>query len=98
MKNAVAQTIRKYGEPVEIYPRVGQSTICVASVQRPQAENLINDLDMDFFTIYVPADDVSQEPLKFDRIRVRGDLRTIDEVQTEVYAGTIVAYLMRVRG
>jgi hypothetical protein len=98
MKQAVTNLIRRYGEPVEIYPRVGQSTICTASVQRPQSDQLINEMDLDAFMVYVAAGDVVQEPLKFDRIRVRGDMRTIDEVQTENYEGQPVVYMMRVRG
>jgi hypothetical protein len=98
VKRAVESIIRRYGEPVEIYPRVGQSTICTASVQRPQADQLINEMDQDAFLIYVASSDVVQEPLKFDRIRVRGDMRTIDEVQVENYEGQPVVYMMRVRG
>jgi hypothetical protein len=98
MRLAIQNIIRRYGEPVEIYPRIGQSTICTASVQRPQADQLINEMDHDTFMIYVAAGDVAQEPLKFDRIRVRGDMRTIDEVQTENYQGQPLVYRMRVLG
>lgn len=98
MKRAIESIIRQYGEPVEIYPRVGQSTMCSASVQRPQADQLINEMDHDAFVVYVAAGDVAQEPLKFDRIRVRGDMRTIDSVQTENYQGQPLVYMMRVLG
>lgn len=98
MKSAIQGIIRRYGEPVEIYPRVGQSTICTASVQRPQADQLINEMDHDAFVVYVASGDVSQEPLKYDRIRVRGDMRTIDSVQTENYQGQPLVYMMRVIG
>lgn len=98
MREAVQNAIRKYGEPVEIYPRVGQASFVSASVQRPQSDMLVNDVDEDSFVIYVSAADVSQPPLKFDRIRVRGDLRTIHEAQKEVYEGQNIVYVLRVRG
>jgi hypothetical protein len=98
MKTQVAATIRKYGEPVEIYPRVGQSSFCTAAVQRPISDTLINDVDDTSFIIYAAVDDVGQPPLKFDRIRVRGDMRTIDTVHTENAKGEDIVYVMRVQG
>lgn len=98
MKNAISKVIHKYGEPVEFYPRMGQAVFLTASVQRPASDPLVNDLDQDSFLIYIAGGDLSQEPTKFDRIRVRGDMRTIGEVQTTVQAGVVLTYQVRALG
>lgn len=98
MKSQIRNVILKYGEPIEFYPRQGQAVFLTASVQRPIADPLVNDYDQDAFLVYIAADDLNQEPTKFDRVRVRGDLRTIEEVQIENAKGVVLVYMLRIRG
>jgi hypothetical protein len=98
MKQQIADVIHRYGEPVELFPKVGLSSFLTASVQRPSSEGVVNEYREDAFVVYIAADDVAVAPLRFDRIRIRGDMRTIDEVQTEVMNGVTLVYRMQVQG
>jgi hypothetical protein len=99
MKPQVARAIRMFGEPVDIIYREGGTTITVsASVQRPIADGLVGDFDQDGFVVYIAHDDITVPLQKFDRIRVRGELRSVESSQVETLKGEEICYMARVRG
>lgn len=98
MKPAIDRTIGRYGEPVEYTPQGGATIALTASVQVPVSDSLVNDFDLTGFLVYIRVDDVPAMPTKFDRLKVRGLIRGIEEVQEERLNGVTVVYIVRVRG
>lgn len=99
MKAQIHAIIRGKGEEVYLSPLAGGGGSLMASVQRPASDNLVNDYDQDTFLIFLPADDkVPVAPLKFDRLRVRGVERAIEDVQEEYFENELVVYILRVAG
>lgn len=99
MRNQIHALIRNYGEEVYLSPLVGGGYSLMASVQRPVSDNLVNDYDQDTFLVYIPADDkLPIVPVKFDRLRVRGVERAIEEVQEEYFENALIVYVVRVAG
>lgn len=98
MKAAIDRIIRNCGEAVEYTPKGGTASIIIASVQIPAADALVNDYDLTGFLVYIRVQDVPAMPNKFDRLKVRGVVRGIEEVQEERYQDVPVVYIMRVRG
>jgi hypothetical protein len=100
MRPIFARTIHKFGEPVEVHYRdeTVSPKYLTGLVQRPAADAIVNDFDMDFFTVYLAITDVEIPPSKFDRVVVRGESRGIEEVQTENASGADLVYVLRVRG
>lgn len=99
MQGDVEKIITEYGEPVEFTPQGGTSASIMASVQLPVADATINDYDLTSFVIYFrPSDFPVTPPQKFDRVKVRGIVRAIEEVHTETLQGVPLAYIARIRG
>jgi hypothetical protein len=98
MKSEITSLIRRYGEPVELTPQGGATLYIQASVQLPVNDALVNDYDMTSFIVYVSPDDVPVKPTKFDRIKIRGTVRSIEEVHEETAEGQRLVYILRVRG
>ena len=98
MKPAIDRIIERYGESVEYTPQGGTTIFLRASVQVPVADALVNDFDLSGFVVYIRVGDVSAKPTKFDRVKVRGSIRGIEEVQEERLNDVPVVYVMRVRG
>lgn len=99
MKPQIDQIIQKYGEPVELTTAAdGITNFITASVQSPSADQVVNDFDMTGFIVYVRTQDVQVPPQKFDRIFLRGQMRAVEEVETETLRGQNLVYILRVRG
>lgn len=99
MKSQVERAIRLFGEVVEVIYRDGDPTRSVSgSVQRPVSDSLVNDFDQDAFVVYIAIADLVKAPQKFDRLRVRGELRSVDSVQIETLKDEAICYMVRVRG
>lgn len=99
MKIPVRNVIHRFGEPVEFTPKdTGVTHFITASVQRPNPAELINDFEQDRFVVYIAHDDIPAAPKKFDRIRVRGTLCSVEDASQEVLDGVPLCYMLRVRG
>jgi hypothetical protein len=98
MKASIDRIIERFGEAVEYTPQGGTMIVLRASVQLPVADAIVNDFDLTGFIIYIRTGDVPAMPQKFDRIKVRGLVRGIEEVQEERLNDVPLVYVMRVRG
>jgi hypothetical protein len=99
MRTQIAAVIQKYGEPVELTLKAdGIVRQLMASVQIPISGAIVNDFDLTGFLVYIRPQDVPTRPQKFDLIKVRGQNRSVEDVQEEVLSGEIMAYMLRVRG
>jgi hypothetical protein len=99
MKPQIARTIHRFGEPVDVIYKSGSPTRTVsASVQRPFSDALINDFDTFGYVIYIAYDDLADAPAKFDRVRLRGELRSVEEVNVEQAKGENICWILSVRG
>lgn len=98
MKAAITNTIHTFGEAVEYTPKGGSTLYLTALVQVPAADALVNDYDLNSFVVYIAPGDVPAMPSKFDRLKLRGSVRGINEVQVENAKGEILAYVLRVQG
>jgi len=98
MKSAIDRVIQKYGEPVELTLQ-GESTLYFsACVQLPVSDALVNDFDVTGFVVYMRVQDTPRKPSKFDRMKIRGEIRGIEEVQEETLGGEVIVYIVRTRG
>lgn len=99
MKDSVARAIKRFGELVTLtYVETSQTVSLTASVQRPVADNIVGDFETTAFVVYVPFDDLTVPPKKFDRLRIRGEIRSIEDVQVERSQDQSICYMMRTRG
>jgi hypothetical protein len=98
MKPQISRAIHRFGEPVEFIPKTGTPITVTASVQRPFSDGVVNDFDSYGFIVYIAYDDLPQAPIKFDRLRLRGELRSIEEVNVEQAKGTNICWMLSVRG
>lgn len=98
MKAAIDNVIRKYGEAVEYTAAGGTTQVLIGCVQVPQADALVNDMDLTGFVVYMRVADFTVPPAKFDRLKVRGQVRAIEDVQVENLSGEDIVYMLRVRG
>jgi len=98
MRESIRRVIRRFGEPVEFTPKGGSTIYLTASVQVPVSDSIVNDYDLTGFVVYIPAEDLPNPPEKFDRIKIRGAFRGIEEVQQENLSGDFLVYIVRVRG
>lgn len=98
MKAAIDNVIRKYGEAVEYTPAGGTMQTLIGCVQVPQTDALVNDFDLTGFVVYLRTSDFSTPPSKFDRLKVRGVVRAVEDVQVENLSGEDIVYMLRVRG
>lgn len=99
MKADLAKAIHDYGEPVEYTPQGGATLYLTASVQGPVMDPLVNDLDMAGFIVYFASGDLTAAPKKFDKIKIRGKIRTVDEdAVEEKLSGNSLVYIARTRG
>lgn len=98
MKAAILRTVNRFGEPVEVMPMAGGNFPVMASVQLPLGDALVNDYDLTGFLVYIPESLLPAPPTKFDRIKVRGIIRGIEDVQEENLSGELIVYILRVRG
>lgn len=99
MKSDIEKAIKANGEPVE-YTAQGSSQTqhLTALVQLPIDGSLVNDYDLTAFIVYFAASDFTTPPAKFDRVRIRGVSRAIEEIHAEKLSGETLAYIARVRG
>lgn len=98
MKASIDRVIERFGEVVEYTPQGGATIVLRASVQVPFDTPLVNDFDLTGFLVYIRTQDVPAKPTKFDRVKVRGLVRGIEEVQEERLDDQPLVYVMRVRG
>jgi hypothetical protein len=98
MKDSIDKTIAKYGEPIEFTPKGGSTLFITASVQSPVADSLFNDFEVGAFIVYIRVGDVPSLPTKFDRVKVRGQIRAVEEAHEETLRGEPIVYMLRVRG
>jgi hypothetical protein len=99
MRNQIAATIARYGEPVELTTKAdGVTSYITASVQIPVAGTIVNDFDLTGFMVYVRPQDLASPPRKFDPIHVRGQWRSVEEVEEEYLSGVLIVYVLRIRG
>lgn len=98
MKAAVDNVILKYGEPVEFTPQGGATVFIQGAVQTPLADELVNDYDLTMLTVYLRTQDVPAQPKKFDRLKVRGLVRSVEESYEENLGGKVLVYRVKVRG
>lgn len=99
MKSAVSRSIKRYGELVELTYKANSQTVSLTgAVQRPVADNIVGDFETTAFVVYVPFDDLVVPPQKFDRLKIRGEIRSIEDVQLERLENSSLCYMMRTRG
>jgi hypothetical protein len=100
VRKEIEATILKYGEPVELTPqKPGSATVFLtALVQSPLTNALVNEFDTTSFIVYIRAGDLAVPPVQFDRLKIRGITRAIEEVHTETLSGATLVYIARVRG
>lgn len=98
MKAAINRVIRNYGEALEYTPAGGTMRALTGVVQVPSSDAFVNDMDLTGFVVYVQVADFTVPPAKFDRLKVRGQVRAIEEVQVENKSGEDIVYMLRVRG
>lgn len=98
MKTAIDSIILRYGEPVEFTPQGGTTVFIQGSVQTPLTDELVNDFDLTMLTVFLRTQDVPAQPKKFDRIKVRGQVRSVEESYEENLGGQVLVYRVKVRG
>jgi len=98
MKAAIDRVVQRYGEPVEYTPAGGTAVSLVGCVQVPVSDVFVNDMDLTGYVVYMRVSDFTTPPAKFDRLKVRGQVRAIEEVQVENKSGEDIVYMLRVRG
>jgi hypothetical protein len=99
MKTAVRNAIHRYGELVEItYKDSGQTVSVSASVQRPVSDNIVGDFETTAFVVYIAVADIAVAPKKFDRMRIRGEIRSVETAHVEESREGPICHVLRSRG
>jgi hypothetical protein len=64
----------------------------------PGQAGLVNDGYQEGFTVYVSKLDLATQPQRFDRVRIRGEERTIEESHGIEANGATLVWMLRVLG
>lgn len=95
----LTRILNAFGETVTYTSPDGAVTWSAsASIQSPSPVPLLQDIDQEFFLVYVSAADVPAPPVNMGRVTLRGRPRSVESVVCEAPQGIPVYYMLRVGG